>query len=198
MAQECPRCQLVSPDAATRCDCGYDFVARETKASYLEPVQPEVSRLLRGIYLVAAGSAAVHALAVVSVGPSVGGVLGIGDATVGVLVWIVVELVVLMALWRWIAQLGRNKAQLWLPVLAMLGRDALWLVLQDRAAGPLSLGTLVSMAWPYAFVGLVTALVIRRSNAARIALLVMLFPVGWLLGLGRSTRFYCLQRSNGG
>jgi uncharacterized membrane protein YhaH (DUF805 family) len=28
MAQECPRCGLVSPQDTRRCDCGYDFVTR--------------------------------------------------------------------------------------------------------------------------------------------------------------------------
>src|SRR5262245_22421679 len=28
MAQECPRCGLVSPHGDRRCDCGYDFVTR--------------------------------------------------------------------------------------------------------------------------------------------------------------------------
>lgn len=31
---ECPRCRLLSPDGAQRCDCGYDFASGEMKASY--------------------------------------------------------------------------------------------------------------------------------------------------------------------
>jgi hypothetical protein len=27
LMKECPKCELVSPDTAERCDCGYDFVS---------------------------------------------------------------------------------------------------------------------------------------------------------------------------
>ena len=33
---DCPRCRLVNPDEAERCDCGYDFASGEMKGSYLE------------------------------------------------------------------------------------------------------------------------------------------------------------------
>ena len=33
---ECPVCRLVNPDGAQRCDCGYDFVAKVVKESYLD------------------------------------------------------------------------------------------------------------------------------------------------------------------
>jgi hypothetical protein len=32
---ECPRCRLISPDSAARCDCGYDFGAGSVQQSYL-------------------------------------------------------------------------------------------------------------------------------------------------------------------
>jgi hypothetical protein len=35
MSQQCPDCRLFNPDTALRCDCGYDFVARSMKGSYL-------------------------------------------------------------------------------------------------------------------------------------------------------------------
>ncbi len=31
----CPRCQLINPDTAQRCDCGYDFETKTIKESYL-------------------------------------------------------------------------------------------------------------------------------------------------------------------
>lgn len=33
---ECPKCRLVNPQEALRCDCGYDFVAKAMKESYVE------------------------------------------------------------------------------------------------------------------------------------------------------------------
>lgn len=35
MSQECPRCRLLNPDEALRCDCGYDFASRRVEQSYL-------------------------------------------------------------------------------------------------------------------------------------------------------------------
>lgn len=32
---ECPRCRLLNPPEAERCDCGYDFKTGEIKSSYL-------------------------------------------------------------------------------------------------------------------------------------------------------------------
>jgi hypothetical protein len=34
MSQTCQRCRLISPDEASRCDCGYDFAAGKMAASY--------------------------------------------------------------------------------------------------------------------------------------------------------------------
>jgi len=30
----CPRCGLISPGTAQRCDCGYDFISKSLKRSY--------------------------------------------------------------------------------------------------------------------------------------------------------------------
>ncbi len=32
---QCPRCRLINPDSAERCDCGYDFATGTVKDSYL-------------------------------------------------------------------------------------------------------------------------------------------------------------------
>ena len=37
---DCPKCGLSSPPGAQRCDCGYDFVSKTMRASYLPPVKP--------------------------------------------------------------------------------------------------------------------------------------------------------------
>jgi hypothetical protein len=34
-AKKCPRCRLINPPEAERCDCGWDFNARRQKPSYL-------------------------------------------------------------------------------------------------------------------------------------------------------------------
>jgi hypothetical protein len=33
--RDCPKCGLVNPPSAQRCDCGYDFMLRRIQASYL-------------------------------------------------------------------------------------------------------------------------------------------------------------------
>jgi hypothetical protein len=35
MDQICPKCNLVNPPYAQRCDCGWDFVSRRQERSYL-------------------------------------------------------------------------------------------------------------------------------------------------------------------
>lgn len=34
-AIDCPACGLVNPPSAQRCDCGYDFAARQVLSTYL-------------------------------------------------------------------------------------------------------------------------------------------------------------------
>lgn len=38
----CPRCRLINPDSALRCDCGYDFPSGTVKASYLDTAQLDI------------------------------------------------------------------------------------------------------------------------------------------------------------
>ena len=37
--KSCPKCRLINPAAAERCDCGWDFVAQRQERSYL-PATP--------------------------------------------------------------------------------------------------------------------------------------------------------------
>ena len=62
---DCPKCKLVNPPSAQRCDCGWDFEAKAVKQSFLHPPPAppaEVRRrgqrdILFGSLLLAAGLA---------------------------------------------------------------------------------------------------------------------------------------------
>ena len=41
---KCPRCGLVNPENAQRCDCGYDFEQRRTVEPYLKSSSPKPNR----------------------------------------------------------------------------------------------------------------------------------------------------------
>ena len=73
MSQDCPRCHLLSPDEARRCDCGYDFTTRSVESSYLAAgtVKGQTHHRLSGnftaafvLHLVAATVATLSALSV--------------------------------------------------------------------------------------------------------------------------------------
>src|SRR5260370_18173527 len=52
--KECPKCEVVSPDNAERCDCGYLFAAGVTQSSNLA-----TKRTIRAVVKGVAGMAAV-------------------------------------------------------------------------------------------------------------------------------------------
>jgi hypothetical protein len=37
MSKRCPKCRLISPPEAERCDCAWDFVSERQERSYLPP-----------------------------------------------------------------------------------------------------------------------------------------------------------------
>jgi len=42
---KCPKCNLINPDFALRCDCGYDFTSNEIRASYIYSKDTSNSKL---------------------------------------------------------------------------------------------------------------------------------------------------------
>lgn len=67
---ECPRCGLVNPPEAARCDCGYDFVARQFVGSLLPPRRP-------GDGTFGPGSALLLGAVTAAVGGVIGAMVGV-------------------------------------------------------------------------------------------------------------------------
>ncbi|MBI3666628.1 MAG: hypothetical protein HY236_10475 [Acidobacteria bacterium] len=128
---KCPRCGLLNPDSAQRCDCGYDFESKTVKGAYFKQKLPREFRT----YLV---------------------LLLVSNVLVG-----------LAALWEVLG--GRGFAS---RDVRKLGATVVWSGL---------------VWWLY-------AQLVRKKNWARLALVLLTFPAGLLLGLSREARLYCLQK----
>jgi hypothetical protein len=52
---KCPKCGLINPETALRCDCGYDFATHSVKQSYIEkkPLQARLPHLWIGFAMAA-------------------------------------------------------------------------------------------------------------------------------------------------
>ena len=122
---ECPRCALINPDTALRCDCGFDFTSKTVEKAYFTQ---ELPADIRGYFR---------------------------------------ALVVLNAIVALAAFAQRD--------IAAIARVAIWSAL---------------VHWLYSEL-------LQRKNWARIALVVVTFPVGLFLGLSREARLYCMQRDQG-
>ena len=61
--KRCPKCKLVSPDHAERCDCGFDFVSGEVRRSLLPASNRDsVRREIHGFALAVIALGAIGAL----------------------------------------------------------------------------------------------------------------------------------------
>jgi hypothetical protein len=62
---DCPKCGLVNPASALRCDCGYDFPSEKMQTPYLsasDPVQVRRRRMFLHVQSIAYGSLAIGSL----------------------------------------------------------------------------------------------------------------------------------------
>jgi hypothetical protein len=53
MAKNCPKCGLVNPAEAQRCDCGWDFVSGRQEKSYLEFKRVPAAGIGVGVIIIA-------------------------------------------------------------------------------------------------------------------------------------------------
>jgi hypothetical protein len=100
----CPKCRLVNPPSAARCDCGYDFDSGLVAQSYISPKQLTFERARGAIdarasakALAAAWVSAVVLLSLASLGPV--GLMGVATYVLGA--WAVAMVAIGTALLPW-------------------------------------------------------------------------------------------------
>ena len=73
----CPRCGLINPGTAQRCDCGYDFISKSLKKSYATSTSNSSSSRIaigaQAVALVLAGAAVIWGCSMVYVALYPGG-----------------------------------------------------------------------------------------------------------------------------
>ena len=47
--KECPNCELVSPDEAERCDCGYNFMAGSAQPSRAKTLRKALQQVVKAV-----------------------------------------------------------------------------------------------------------------------------------------------------
>ncbi|MDA2930376.1 hypothetical protein MYX84_10595 [Acidobacteria bacterium AH-259-O06] len=120
---KCPRCGLINPDTAQRCDCGYDFEKGTVESSYYKQELPK-------------------------------------DIKTYLIIIVVVNVLVALA--------------------ALMGGDPIRIVFV--------------LIWSAGIYGLYSQLM-QKKNWARMALIVLTFPIGLFLMLSREVKLYCLQKN---
>jgi uncharacterized membrane protein YjgN (DUF898 family) len=90
---DCPKCKLVNPPTAERCDCGYDFKTRTMEYSYLTENDHRISKP-------AIGGALVLALLAVRIALVLAKGAGERSPVAFVLILLLLGGVVIIWLWR--------------------------------------------------------------------------------------------------
>jgi len=121
-AKKCPRCRLINPYTALRCDCGYDFVKKSIEKPYFKQRIPK-------------------------------------------------------------------DIKIYIEILVPLN---LILAVRFLVSGDL-IGIAVTIVWSIAVYSLYFQL-LKKKNWARIALIILTFPLGLFLGLSHDAKMYCLQK----
>jgi hypothetical protein len=125
---DCPNCGLINPSSATRCDCGFDFVSRTIKESYVYPP-------------------------------------GMDDRAKKIIRWHLAIMMVLVVLQMVLIATGpASSADAEIPLIVAAVTGVLVILLD--------------------------VCVLRRSNAARVTLMIITFPVGLMLA-SSSVKLYC-------
>ncbi len=94
---DCPKCKLVNPPTAERCDCGYDFKTGVMKESYLSERDKRLSKpAIAGIIVLALAVVRVASrLAVINMGGDA------GEKSGWLLTLTLVLLAAVLGFWAW-------------------------------------------------------------------------------------------------
>jgi cellulose synthase/poly-beta-1,6-N-acetylglucosamine synthase-like glycosyltransferase len=124
---KCPKCGLLNPDIARRCDCGYDFVSGEIRQLYLSSKEKKhqieskgegffsfrtmiSTTLIRIIYVLGMIGLTIIGIVIIVRATSLGILLGIAVIIFGNLLWRIVceELILLFSIHNILSSIERK------------------------------------------------------------------------------------------